>query len=102
MANVRSSNGPVPDVLQKVQAGKELDEEELGVYIFMQGILAQQWQVFYQRQNGMVEEALFAAYGEPNRHFFNGGLFRSIWSNRLRVGYPPEFQSYIEQFVTTE
>ena len=100
LANVHSSNGPVPDVLQKVQAGVELDEREVGVYtFFVQGVLAQQWQIFYQRQNGMVEESLFEAYGERNRHFLSTGLFRAIWTNRLKVGYPKEFQEYVEQFL---
>ncbi len=100
LANVHSSSGPVPDVLQKVNAGVELDEREMGIYIFfVQGILTQQWQVFYQRQHGMVEESLFDAFGERNRSFFNTGLFQAIWKSRLHVGYPREFREYLEQFL---
>ena len=100
LANVHSANGPVPDVLQKVNAGVQLDDREVGIYIFfVQGILAQQWQVFYQRQNGMVEQTLFDAFGERNHHFLDSGLFRAVWKNRLRVGYPKDFQEYVEQLL---
>jgi hypothetical protein len=62
----------------------------------MRGRVTEAWQVFYQKQNRMIErdvaDALLGRFGASIR----SGLFRSVWNRTLKVGFPAEFQEYVE------
>jgi hypothetical protein len=89
--------GPVPEILSKLEAGKDLSPGEISAYtLFMRGRITEAWQVFYQRQNRMIEQdvadALLGRFG----HWTRSGLFRAVWERTLKVGFPAEFQEFVE------
>ncbi len=89
--------GPVPAILAKLEAGDHLSPSEVSAYTFyMRGRITETWQVFYQKQNGMIErdvaDALLGRFGSLTRP----GLFRAVWNRTLKVGFPAEFQEYVE------
>jgi hypothetical protein len=62
--------GPLPEILAKLDAGERLTPSELSAYtLYMRGRVTEAWQVFYQRQNGMIEEAVAAALLERLQFF---------------------------------
>jgi len=62
----------------------------------MRGRVTEAWQVFYQRQNGMIEEAVAAALLRRLEFSTRGALFRAVWYRNLKTGFPAEFQEYVE------
>ncbi len=89
--------GPMPEILAKLEAGEHLSPSEVSAYTFyMRGRITEAWQVFYQKQNRMIErdvaDALLGRFGSLTRF----GLFRAIWNHTLKVGFPAEFQEYVE------
>jgi hypothetical protein len=96
--------GPLPEVLVKLESGERLTASEVSAYtLYMRGRVTEAWQVFYQRQNGMIEEQVAAALLRRFEYFATGGLFRAVWHRSLRSGFPPEFREYVEsQIVNTD
>ena len=89
--------GPLPEVLAKLASGERLTPGELSAYtLYMRGRVTEAWQVFYQRQNGMIEEQVAAALLRRFEYFAKTRLFHAIWHRNLKVGFPPEFQEYVE------
>jgi hypothetical protein len=89
--------GPLPEVLAKLASGQRLTPGELSAYtLYMRGRVTEAWQVFYQRQNGMIEEQVAAALLRRFEYFAKTGLFHAIWHRNLKVGFPTEFQEYVE------
>ncbi len=89
--------GPMPEILAKLEAGGNLSPSEVSAYTFyMRGRVTEAWQVFYQKQNRMIErdvaDALLGRFGASTRL----GLFRAVWNRTLKVGFPAEFQEYVE------
>ncbi len=89
--------GPMPEILAKLEAGEHLSPSEVSAYTFyMRGRITEAWQVFYQKQNRMIErdvaDALLGRFGASIR----SGLFRCVWNRTLKVGFPAEFQEYVE------
>jgi hypothetical protein len=89
--------GPIPEVLAKLFAGDELSPKEISTYtLYMRGRLTEAWQVFYQSQKGMIErdvaDALLGRF-DPS---IQSGLFHAVWNHTLKVGFPAEFQEYVE------
>ena len=89
--------GPIPEILWKLEAQEQLSPAEVSAYaLYMRGRITEAWQVFYQRQNGMIEQdvadALLGRFGDWTKP----GLFRAVWIQRLKVGFPPDFQQYVE------
>jgi hypothetical protein len=73
--------------------------EELVAFTFhVQGIVSNQWQVFYLSQHGMVEDEMLAAWERRNSIFMMMPLFQAIWRD-LCVGYPNDFQQYMNREV---
>lgn len=92
--------GPVPEILAKLEAGERLAPGEVSAYtIFMRGRVTEAWQVFYQRQNGMIEDKVATALLGRFEFFAGAPLFRAVWQHKLRIGFPPEFQDYIESRI---
>ena len=89
--------GPMPDILAKLALGERLSPSEVSAYtLYMRGRITEAWQVFYQMQNRMIErdvaEALLRRFSTSTQ----SGLFRVVWNRRLKVGFPAEFQEYVE------
>ncbi len=89
--------GPMPEILAKLEAGGNLSPSEVSAYTFyMRGRVTEAWQVFYQKQNRMIErdvaDALLGRFFASTRL----GLFRAVWNRTLKVGFPAEFQEYVE------
>ena len=89
--------GPMPEIFAKLDAGENLSPNEVSAYTFyMRGRITEAWQVFYQKQNRMIErdvaDALLGRFGA----FTQSGLFRVVWNRTLKVGFPAEFQEYVE------
>jgi hypothetical protein len=89
--------GPIPDILAKLEVGERLSPSEVSAYtLYMRGPITEAWQVFYQKQNKMIErdvaDALLGRFGA----FTQSGLFRAVWNRALKVGFPVEFQEYVE------
>ena len=89
--------GPMPEILAKLEAGGKLSPSEVSAYTFyMRGRITEAWQVCYQKRNRMIErdvaDALLGRFGSLTRF----GLFRAIWNHTLKVGFPAEFQEYVE------
>jgi hypothetical protein len=89
--------GPMPEIIAKLETGGHLSPGEVAAYtLYMRGRITEAWQVFYQRQNGMIEQdvadALLGRFGNWTR----SGLFRAVWSRVLKVGFPADFQEYVE------
>ena len=89
--------GPLPEILAKLESGDRLTPSEVSAYVmYMRGRVTEAWQVFYQRQNGMIEEQVAAALLGRFEYFARQGLFRAVWQRGLRPGFPAEFQEYVE------
>jgi len=98
-ANSRVSSAHLPNVLAKLNRGDQLEAEELVAFTFhVQGIVSNQWQVFYLTQHGMVEDDILAAWERRNSIFMMMPLFQAIWRD-LCVGYPNDFQQYMTKAV---
>ncbi len=90
----------LPMVLARLNAGERLEREELVIFRFhAQGMLANQWQVFYLNQRGLVETPMMAAWDRRNSVFFEMPLFRAAWRD-LRVGYPEDFQQHMDDLFS--
>ena len=51
----------------KLRRGERLEDEEMVAHRFhLQGALRNQWQVFYQHPQGLVEDEILAAYERRN------------------------------------
>jgi len=93
-------SGPLPEILAKQAAGERLTPSEVSAYtLYMRGRVTEAWQVFYQRQNGMIEDKVAAALLGRFEFFAGAPLFRAVWQHKLKVGFPPEFQDYIESRI---
>jgi hypothetical protein len=89
--------GPIPEILAKLEAGERLSPGEVSAYaLYMRGRITEAWQVFYQRQNRMIEQAVADALLGRFDNWTRSGLFRSVWNRSLKVGFPAEFQGYVE------
>ena len=89
--------GPLPEILAKLESGERLTPGEVSAYtLYMRGRITEAWQVFYQRQNGMIEEQVAAALLRRFEFFARGRLFRAVWHRNLKLGFPTEFQEYVE------
>ena len=97
--NAAVSGVHIPRILAKLHRGERLDDEEMVAYRFhIQGALTNQWQVFYQHRKGLVEEEILAAYERRNGIFWSQRLFQAVWPE-MRVGYPLDFQSYMDGLI---
>lgn len=91
---------PIPTILAKLETGEKLAPNEIAAYAFyMRGRLTEAWQVFYQEQNGMIEKGLAEALLGRLEFFTKHGLFAVIWEERIKVGFPTEFQDYVESRI---
>ncbi len=89
--------GPIPEILSKLGTGKDLSPGEVSAYtLYMRGRLTEAWQVFYQRQNKMIERDVADALLARFNPWMYTGLFRAVWNRTLKVGFPAEFQEYVE------
>jgi len=92
----------MPGILAKLEAGENLSAAEVSAYtMFMRGRITEAWQVFYQRQNGMIEKRVADALLDRFEVFTGSGLFRGVWIHKLEVGFPVEFQEYVESLIGT-
>ena len=92
--------GPLPGILAKLESGERLTPNEVSVYtLYMRGRVTEAWQVFYQRQNGMIEEHVAAALLGRFEYFAGAGLFRAVWDRNLKSGFPLEFREYVESLM---
>lgn len=92
--------GPLPAILAKLEAGEKLSTSEISAYAFyMRGRLTEAWQVFYQQQNGMIENRHAQALLGRLEFFTNHGLFAVVWDDKIRIGFPPEFQDFVESKI---
>ena len=92
--------GPLPEILSKLEAGERLTPSEVSAYtLYMRGRVTEAWQVFYQRQNGMIEDEVAAALLGRFEYFARTSLFRAVWPRNLKVGFPEEFQEYVEKVI---
>jgi len=92
--------GPLPEILAKLELGERLTAGELSVYVlYMRGRVTDAWQVFYQRQNGMIEEQVAAALLRRFEFFARRGLFRAVWHSQLKTNFPEEFRAYVESMM---
>ena len=64
--------------------------------MFMRGRVTEAWQVYYQKQNRMIERDVASAFLRRFESFTRTGLFRAVWTRTLEVGFPAEFQEYVE------
>ena len=86
-------------ILAKLRRGERLDDEEMVAYRYqLQGTLTNQWQVFYQHRQGQVEDDILVAYERRNSIYESQRLFRAVWPE-MRVGYPIDFQSYMDGLI---
>lgn len=77
---------------------ERLTARELSVYVlYMRGRVTDAWQVFYQRQNGMIEEQVASALLRRFEFFARAGLFRAVWRSQLKTNFPEEFQAYVKR-----
>jgi hypothetical protein len=89
--------GPMPDILSKLEIGERLSPNEVSAYtLYMRGRVTEAWQVFYQMQNRMIERDVADALLRRFSAFTKSGLLRAVWNRALRVGFPVEFQEYVE------
>ena len=96
-ANIHVSAPLIPRVVAKLTRGERLAPEEFVAFRFhIQGMLTNQWQVFYLSQHGMVEKSVRDAWERRNTVFFEMPLFQAGWQ-ALRAGYPEDFQAYMDQ-----
>jgi hypothetical protein len=76
--------GPLPEILAKLDAGERLTPTEASAYTtFMRGRATDAWQVFYQRQNGMIEEEVAGALLARFAYFARTALFGVVWHRNL-------------------
>jgi len=92
--------GPLPTVLAKLDAGERLTPSEVSAYVlYMRGRVTEAWQVFYQRQNGMIEAEVADALLERLAYFARRALFDVVWHRNLKTGFPAEFRRYVESYL---
>jgi len=73
--------GPIPGILAKLTAGERLSPDEIAAYsIFMRGRITEAWQVFYQRQKGMIEEDVARALLDRFTIYTRARVFRAVWN----------------------
>ena len=98
-ANSRVSSAHIPHVLAKLGRGDRLEEEELVAFTFhVQGIVSNQWQVFYLSKHAMVEDEMLAAWERRNSIFMIMPLSQAIWRD-ICVGFPNDFQQYMNTAI---
>ena len=98
-ANSRVSSAHLPNVLAKLNRGDRLEEEELVAFTFhVQGIVSNQWQVFYLSKHAMVEDEMLAAWERRNSIFMIMPLSQAIWRD-ICVGFPNDFQQYMNTAI---
>ena len=89
--------GPIPGIIAKLEAGAVLSPSEVSAYtLYMRGRMTEAWQVFYQKQNRMIERDVADALLGRFDHWTRSGLFRAVWNRTLKAGFPAEFQEYVE------
>lgn len=60
--NETASSGPIPVILAKLAARERLTDGEYAQYLmYIWAMLTHHWQVYYQFQNGMIDESVFDA-----------------------------------------
>ena len=92
--------GPLPEIFVKLDAGERLTPSEAAAYtLYMRGRVTEAWQVFYQRQNGMIEEEVADALLERFAYFARTALFGPVWHRNLKTGFPAEFRKYVESHL---
>jgi hypothetical protein len=92
--------GPLPEILAKLDAGERLSPNEAAAYtLYMRGRVTEAWQVFYQRQNRMIEEEVADALLERFAYFARTALFGTVWHRNLKTGFPAEFRNYVESHL---
>jgi hypothetical protein len=90
--------GPVPAIVSKLESGEELSETELAIYrIYLRGHLTEQLQIFYQLQKKMIEPEIALPLQHRLILFMQSNVARVIWNERLRSGFPAEFQEHVDQ-----
>jgi hypothetical protein len=95
--NETSSIGPIPEILAKLELHERLDEKEFARYLmYIWAMLTHHWQVFYQYQNGMIDQEVFNAYVARLRIVLNTSLSRGMWRTRMRKSFPKDFQEFID------
>jgi hypothetical protein len=92
------TGGPVAAIVSKLESGEELSETELAIYrIFLRGRLTEQLQISYQLQKKMIEPEIALPLKHRLILFMQSNVARVIWNERLRSGFPAEFQEHVDQ-----
>jgi len=95
--NEIATTGPIPEILSKLETGGRLSEKELAQYLmYLWAALTHSWQVFYQYENGMIDDKVFGIYMARLQIFLNYPLARRMWRVRMKQGFPKEFQELID------
>jgi hypothetical protein len=96
--NHTASAGPIPGIAAKLESRERLTGEEFAQYVlFIWAMLTHHWQIFYQHQHGMIDDAVFEAYKARLHAILGTSLSSAIWRSRIKSGFPVEFQQYVEE-----
>lgn len=96
LVNQTASAGPVPEILAKLENNERLTGDEFAQYVmYIYAMLTHQWQVYYQYQNGMIDQDVFNVYAARLRVVLNSSLARAIWGHRVKRGFPKDFQEFV-------
>ena len=101
--NETASTGPIPEILSKLEMGGRLTEKEFAQYLMhLWASLTHFWQVFHQHENGMIDDVVFDVYMARLRINLSSSLARSMWRNRIRQGFPENFQKLVDTQIKND
>lgn len=98
--NQTASTGPIPITLAKLGMGERLTEGEYAQYLmYIWAMLTHHWQVYYQFQNGMIDQSVFDAYVARLNVILSTSLSRAIWRTHVKSSFPVDFQEFVSEHI---
>jgi hypothetical protein len=98
--NETASSGPIPPILARLEMGERLTEGEFAQYLmYIWAMVTHHWQVYYQFQNGMIEENVFNSYVARLKIILGTPLSRGLWDKRLKNTFPVDYQEFVDKHI---
>jgi hypothetical protein len=98
--SVSASTGPIPAIFAKCERRDRLTEEEFAQFLmYVWAALTNHWQIYHQYKNGMIDKEVLDTFMARLQGTLDMSVARAMWRNRIRHGFPADFQEYIQQEI---
>lgn len=96
--SVGASAGPIPAIFAKCERNERLTDVEFAQFLmYVWSALTNHWQIYHQHQNGMIDRELLDTFMARLKGTMDISIVRAMWPNRIKHGFPADFQEYIDQ-----